>query len=115
MGYHGEGKASNQSWEEDDVRKRSCGEGQASQNGRQGFRRCSPEAKHLKICFMNVQAACSPWGCPRSGPKLDQSQSSAPESFVHSHIARFAKEKKKNFEIKERNKENKLASYIMIS
>merc|ERR1712032_1425345 len=61
----------NQSWEKDDVRKGSCGEGEVREDRRQGFRRCSPEAEHLKSRPMNVRAACSPWGCPRSRPKRD--------------------------------------------
>merc|ERR1712032_16514 len=54
----GAGEASNQSWEKDDVRKGSCGEGEAREDRRQGFRRCSPEAEHLKSRPMNVRAAC---------------------------------------------------------
>merc|ERR1711977_561590 len=84
------GEASNQSWEEDDVRKGSCGEGEAGKNRREGFRRCGPEAEHLNSRPRTVHAACSPWGCPRSGPKRDRTERCASKSFVHSPIARFA-------------------------
>merc|ERR1712048_465048 len=87
----GEGEASNQSWEKDDVRKGSRGEGEAGKNRRQGFRRFGPEAEHLKSRPMNVHAAFSPWGCPRSRPKRDRAQRCVSESYVHSPIARFAK------------------------
>merc|ERR1740121_3597428 len=87
------GEASNQSWEEDDVRKGSCGEGEAGKNRREGVRRCGPEAEHLNSRPMIVHAACSPWGCPRSRPKRDRTQRCASKSYVHSPIARFAKKK----------------------
>merc|ERR1712183_1079133 len=66
-----EGEASDQSWEKDDVRKGSCGEGEAGKDGRQGFRRCGPETEHLRSCPIVALAACSPWGCPRSRLKLE--------------------------------------------
>merc|ERR1719337_568549 len=71
------GEASDQSWKKDDVRKGGCGEGEAGEDGRQGFRGRGLEAEHLRCCPRSVQADRSPWGCPRSGPILDKLRSCA--------------------------------------
>merc|ERR1740123_624757 len=44
----------------------------AGKDGRQGFRRCGPEAEHLSFCPIGAQVACSSWGCLRSRSKLER-------------------------------------------